>query len=124
MLIFALSLFVSAVVFATCAALWSLWSLRQVWRSIPRTNVDFDLAALRPTSGRTSNPAGAFYASSAAARAIGAILRWIERVAPGWVTGAALRLFFTPLPWKFAGRKSIPSRWVVGQWPFEGVSLL
>ena len=121
--IFELPLAVPAVVVAGAALLGSLWSLRQVWHSIPRTNADFDLSVLRPDRIPAANPAGAFYSSSAAAQATGAALRWIERVAPGWVAAAALRLFFTPLPLKLTGRKEVPSRWVMTQWAFEDVSL-
>jgi len=70
-----------------------------------------------------ANPAAAFYAGSRAAQALGATLRAIDALAPSWGTRAALRLFFTPLPWKFAMRAGLASPWSVSSWPFEGVSL-
>jgi pimeloyl-ACP methyl ester carboxylesterase len=69
------------------------------------------------------NPASAFYAGSRTAQAIGATLRTIDSLAPAWGTRAALRLFFTPLPWKLAARRPLPQPWSVSLWPFEGVSL-
>jgi pimeloyl-ACP methyl ester carboxylesterase len=70
-----------------------------------------------------SNPVAAFYASSPVARALGATLRWSDRLAPAWTTRGALRLFFTPLPWKLASRRLLPAPWRVTRWPFEGVKL-
>jgi pimeloyl-ACP methyl ester carboxylesterase len=69
------------------------------------------------------NPAAAFYASSLVARALGATLRVSDRFAPAWTTRGALRLFFTPLPWKLASRRPLPAPWQVTHWPFEGVKL-
>ncbi len=69
------------------------------------------------------NPAAAFYAGSRAAQAVGAALRTLYSLAPTWGTRAALRLFFTPLPWKFAKRRAVPERWSTQRWPFEGVTL-
>jgi pimeloyl-ACP methyl ester carboxylesterase len=111
-------------VVAGLAALWLMLRLARVWPAIPRTNADFDLAGIQP--GRLAgarNPAGAFYSTSAAAQAAGAALRAIERIAPAWVSAAALRVFATPLPWKLSARRKVPSRWVVRTWPFEDVSL-
>lgn len=73
-----------------------------------------------PTS---ANPAAAFYAASRTAQALGATLRTIDALAPAWGTRAALRLFFTPLPWKFAMRRAVPAPWTTVAWPFEGVTL-
>lgn len=70
-----------------------------------------------------ANPAAAFYAGSRVAQALGASLRTIDALAPAWGTRAALRLFFTPLPWKFAMRRAVPSPWTTLLWPFEGVTL-
>jgi pimeloyl-ACP methyl ester carboxylesterase len=70
-----------------------------------------------------ANPASAFYGGSRTAQAIGATLRTIDSLAPAWGTRAALRLFFTPLPWKFAARRPLPQPWSMSQWPFEGASL-
>jgi pimeloyl-ACP methyl ester carboxylesterase len=76
-----------------------------------------------PSSPNGGNPAAAFYASSLVARALGATLRWSDRLAPAWTTRGALRLFFTPLPWKLASRRPLPAPWQVARWPFEGVKL-
>ena len=78
------------------------------------------MAEFSPT---TTNPAAAFYAGNRPAQAIGALLRLIDRVAPRWGTHSALRLFFTPLPWKLAMRHRLPSRWQLVSWPFEASSL-
>jgi pimeloyl-ACP methyl ester carboxylesterase len=75
------------------------------------------------TTSAADNPAAAFYARSRAAQTLGAGLRAIDSVAPAWGTRAALRLFFTPLPWKFAMRRAIPAPWAVVRWPFEGVTM-
>lgn len=75
------------------------------------------------TSTTPANPAAAFYAASRTAQAMGAALRTLDRVAPAWSTRAALRLFFTPLPWKFAMRRPVHAPWQLETWPFEGVSL-
>lgn len=74
-------------------------------------------------SSSGANPAAAFYAASPSARAIGAALRVADRLAPTWTTRGALRLFFTPLPWKLAARRPLPAPWTVTHWPFEGVQL-
>jgi pimeloyl-ACP methyl ester carboxylesterase len=76
-----------------------------------------------PTTPGGANPAAAFYAAGPAARAIGATLRLTERLVPALGTRATLRLFFTPLPWKFAARRPPPTPWRVTHWPFEGVRL-
>lgn len=75
------------------------------------------------SSTSTTNPAAAFYAGSRTAQALGASLRALDALAPAWGTRAALRLFFTPLPWKFAMRRAVAAPWSVTRWPFEGVSL-
>jgi alpha-beta hydrolase superfamily lysophospholipase len=75
-----------------------------------------------PTSS-ASNPAAAFYAASPAARALGATLRLADRLVPAWGTRGALRLFFTPLPWKLAARRPLPAPWKLTHWDFEGVQL-
>jgi pimeloyl-ACP methyl ester carboxylesterase len=74
-------------------------------------------------SSPSANPAAAFYAGSRTAQALGATLRTLDAVSPGWGTRAALRLFFTPLPWKFAMRRAVPAPWIQAAWPFEGVRL-
>ena len=70
-----------------------------------------------------SNPAAAFYAGSRPAQWLGAALRVVDRLAPRWGTRSALRLFFTPLPWKLALRRTLPSSWTASTWPFEARSL-
>jgi pimeloyl-ACP methyl ester carboxylesterase len=71
----------------------------------------------------TANPAAAFYAGSRVARALGAGLRTLHALRPAWGVGAALRLFFTPLPIKWRARGALPSAWTVSHWPFEGATL-
>ncbi|MFT3953697.1 MAG: alpha/beta fold hydrolase [Piscinibacter sp.] len=71
----------------------------------------------------TANPAAAFYAGSPSARLLGTALRWADRLAPGWATRGALRLFFTPLPWKLAARRALPAPWRIERWAFEGTHL-
>ncbi|GEM_PF-279386 len=73
--------------------------------------------------GADFNPASAFYAGSRTAQALGAMLRGVDSLRPAWGTAAALRLFFTPLPWKFAARRPLPAGWSVTRWPFEGATL-
>ncbi|WP_280153325.1 alpha/beta fold hydrolase [Piscinibacter sp. XHJ-5] len=75
------------------------------------------------TPTASTNPAAAFYAGSRTAQALGATLRTLDALAPGWGTRAALRLFFTPLPLKFAMRRPVPPAWTTTTWPFEGVNL-
>lgn len=70
-----------------------------------------------------TNPAAAFYAGNGTARAIGTALRVVDRLAPAWGTRSTLRLFFTPLPWKFAMRRALPPPWHAQRWAFEGVTL-
>lgn len=71
----------------------------------------------------TANPANAFYVRGGRpAQAIGATLRLLHRLSPGWGTRSALRLFFTPLPWKFAMRRPM-APWQATHWPFEGSSV-
>jgi len=70
-----------------------------------------------------ANPAAAFYAGSRPAQLVGAALRLIDRFAPRWGTRSALRLFFTPLPWKLSMRRALPAAWVRTEWPFEASSL-
>jgi pimeloyl-ACP methyl ester carboxylesterase len=75
------------------------------------------------TPTASANPAAAFYAGSRTAQALGATLRTLDALAPGWGTRAALRLFFTPLPLKFGMRRAVPPAWTTQSWPFEGVTL-
>lgn len=69
--------------------------------------------------GAAANPAALFYAASPLARALGAGLRALDRIVPAWGARGALRLFFTPLPWKLAARRRLPDTWRVERWPFE-----
>ena len=78
----------------------------------------------RNPSASTTNPAANFYAASAPARVLGMALRLVDRLAPAWSAGSALRLFFTPLPWKLAGRRALPAPWRQQSWPFESVRLI
>jgi pimeloyl-ACP methyl ester carboxylesterase len=80
-----------------------------------------DGPSLRPAP---ANPAAAFYAGNPALRAIGAALRLADRIAPAWGTRSALRVFFTPLPWKLAARRPLPAPWLHGRWLFEGADLV
>ena len=75
------------------------------------------------TSTPAANPASAFYAGSRVAQLMGRSLRSLDAVAPAFGTRAALRLFFTPLPWKLAARGAVPAPWTVAHWPFEEVVL-
>jgi pimeloyl-ACP methyl ester carboxylesterase len=67
----------------------------------------------------TTNPAAGFYAGLIA-RSLGLALRLSQSVAPAAATRLALRLFFTPMPFKWtARRRPLPSGWRVEHWPFE-----
>ena len=74
-------------------------------------------------SSAAANPAAAFYAASRPAQLLGAVLRLIDGLAPRWGTHGALRLFFTPLPWKLAMRRTLPAPWAATDWPFEESSV-
>jgi pimeloyl-ACP methyl ester carboxylesterase len=78
---------------------------------------------MAPSSSPAANPAAAFYAGSRPARWLGAALRLAERVAPRLGTLGALRLFFTPLPWKLAMRRPLPTAWRASEWSFEGSTI-
>lgn len=68
-----------------------------------------------------ANPINSFYGGQGIAQAFGRALQAVQRVAPGWGTRFALRLFFTPLPSKRAARRlDVPAPWRVTRWPFEG----
>ena len=68
-------------------------------------------------------PVAAFHGAGRTAQALGALLRSIHAVSPGWGTRAALGLFFTPVPWKLATRRPMPAAWARASWSFEGASL-
>lgn len=76
-----------------------------------------------PSPTGSANPAAAFYAANPSARLLGATLRLADRLAPRLGTHGALRLFFTPLPWKLAARRPLPAPWQLTHWPFEGVRM-
>jgi pimeloyl-ACP methyl ester carboxylesterase len=76
-----------------------------------------------PTVLSAANPAATFYATNPLVRAIGTVLRLSERIAPSWGTRNALRVFFTPLPWKLTMRRSLPAPWRRETWRFEGIDL-
>lgn len=76
-----------------------------------------------PAPSGAANPAAAFYAGSRSAQWIGTTLRLLGRLSPRWGTHGALRLFFTPMPWKFAMRRPMPAAWQATRWPFEGSTL-
>jgi pimeloyl-ACP methyl ester carboxylesterase len=71
----------------------------------------------------TSHPGTGLY-GSAGLQWAGRGLRAASAVAPGIATRLALRLFFTPLPLKWAARRRpLPASWRVERWPFESASL-
>ena len=78
---------------------------------------------MAPGSNPGANPAAAFYAGSRPAWWLGNALRLIDRIAPRWGTRSALRLFFTPLPWKLSTRQSLPAPWRASVWPFEASTI-
>ena len=120
MLIFILPSFALALL-----VVWAAWLLYGVWRVIPKSNSDFEVAGGNYRGNRSPrNPAETFYADSGIARLLGAALRMVDAVAPALGTGSALRLFFTPLPWKLTARRSVlPGRWTMTTWSFESVRL-
>lgn len=70
-----------------------------------------------------SNPAAAFFAS-VPARGVAALLRGVDRLAPGLSTRLALGLFFTPLPTKRLARaRPVPAPWHFSALPFEAGQL-
>ncbi|HEY0820621.1 MAG TPA: alpha/beta fold hydrolase, partial [Rhizobacter sp.] len=73
-----------------------------------------------PSAAATAaNPAAGFYAGIVA-RSLGLALRLSQSVAPAAATRLALRLFFTPMPFKWAARRRpLPEGWRVEHWPFE-----
>jgi pimeloyl-ACP methyl ester carboxylesterase len=80
---------------------------------------------MTPTTTTAHNPAAAFYGGSALARWLGGALRAAHRLAPGFGTRFALRLFFTPLPLKTAARRRpVPAPWRAHRFPLEGDSFV
>jgi pimeloyl-ACP methyl ester carboxylesterase len=75
--------------------------------------------AVPSAAAATANPADGFYAGLIA-RSLGLALRLSQSVAPAAATRLALRLFFTPMPFKWtARRRPLPRGWRVEHWPFE-----
>lgn len=72
----------------------------------------------------TSNPTALFYGANPLARALAGLLRASQALGTNAASAAALKLFFTPLPSKWAARRRpVPADWRASQWRFEGVSL-
>jgi pimeloyl-ACP methyl ester carboxylesterase len=70
-----------------------------------------------------ANPAAAFF-TSPSARAVAALLRGLDRLAPPLSTRLAMGLFFTPLPTKRLARaRRVPAPWQLSTQPFEGAHL-
>jgi pimeloyl-ACP methyl ester carboxylesterase len=74
----------------------------------------------------TAQPATtAFFGQGRVMRLFGAALRTTLDLAPRLGTALALRLFFTPLPLKFAAaRRPVPPAWRTERWAFEGGDLV
>jgi len=71
-----------------------------------------------------ANPSTLFYGANPLARALAGLLRASQALGTNAASGAALKLFFTPLPSKWAARRRpVPADWRASQWRFEGVSL-
>ena len=71
-------------------------------------------------SADTANPIAGFYGGQRLVGGLGQMLRAVQRLAPGWGSRLALRLFCTPLPTKrLARRRPLPSGWSLEHWPFE-----
>jgi len=71
-------------------------------------------------SAENANPIAGFYGGLRWVRGLGQALKVVQRLAPGWSTRLALRLFSTPLPTKrSARRRALPSGWTLEHWPFE-----
>jgi len=76
------------------------------------------------TPAPTSNPTSLFYGANPLARALAGLLRASQALGPNAASSAALKLFFTPLPSKWAARRRpVPTDWRASHWLFEGVSL-
>ncbi|MDM4767149.1 alpha/beta fold hydrolase [Pelomonas sp. SE-A7] len=74
-------------------------------------------------SQATANPAALFYADGFAARLLRQGLRLAQGLGPRYGGALALRLFSTPLPPKWAGRRALPAPWRGEDWQFDGRSL-
>jgi len=70
-----------------------------------------------------ANPASLFYAGGATATLLRQGLRLAQALGPRLGGALALRLFCSPLPPKFLGRRALPAPWVAEDWAFEGSHL-
>lgn len=70
-----------------------------------------------------ANPATLFYAGGLAAMLLRQGLRLAQVMGPQLGGALALRLFCSPLPPKFLGRRALPAPWVAEDWAFEGSQL-
>lgn len=75
------------------------------------------------SAGAKANPASLFYAGGAAAVILRQCLRLAQVLGPGLGGALALRLFCSPLPPKFLGRRALAAPWVAQDWAFEGKGL-
>jgi pimeloyl-ACP methyl ester carboxylesterase len=75
--------------------------------------------------GTSANAIAAFYGGNGITRGLAALLRATQRaLGAGAASAAALKIFFTPLPTKWAARRRrVPADWQSQEWLFEGVSL-
>ncbi len=74
-------------------------------------------------SATPANPASLFYAGGATAMLLRQGLRLAQVMGPQLGGALALRLFCSPLPPKFLGRRALPAPWVAEDWAFEGSHL-
>ncbi|MDI4634590.1 alpha/beta fold hydrolase [Pelomonas sp. V22] len=70
-----------------------------------------------------ANPASLFYAGGLTATLLRQGLRLAQLMGPQLGGALALRLFCSPLPPKFLGRRSLPAPWLAEDWAFEGSQL-
>lgn len=70
-----------------------------------------------------ANPASLFYAGGATAALLRQGLRLAQAMGPRLGGALALRLFCSPLPPKFLGRRALPAPWLAEDWAFEGSHL-
>lgn len=70
-----------------------------------------------------ANPANLFYAGGATATFLRQGLRLAQAMGPRLGGSLALRLFCSPLPPKFLGRRAMPAPWRAEDWAFEGSHL-
>ena len=75
------------------------------------------------TGAAKANPATLFYAGGAMATLLRQGLRLAQALGPRLGGAMALRLFCSPLPPKFLGRRALPAPWAAEDWAFEGSQL-